>query len=481
MRPLLIALLLGIGLFTESCASSSHTTGKAMISDTTSKRDIPQEETIHQVRYLNSDLKNPNDELIQIDLTGDSSRISKSEETQTLGLPELIELTLDCNPRLAEVSWAIETARGRALQAGLYPNPTVSVTGSELSDRTGPGGIWTAYAGQEFVTANKLGLDQAAALKRVDQASLKLMTERYQVFTKVRQAYFEALTLQKRSDILTSLVQLAEQSVNNSKALLKAEEAAELDVIQLEVDLERYRADLDATRKALPGAYRKLAASVGIQDMPIKRLSGDLNSALPEYDLDQVSSYVLSIHPEIRFAQIGVEHAQLVLQRAKVEPIPNITVGTGYTRQNQNRSDDWDIGFSVPLPLWNKNQGNIFSAETNINAAMNQTERVQNELINQLATAYSAYASAQERSERYRTSIIPKAQRTYDLSMIAYQGGQFEYLRVLEAQRAVAESNLELIRSMSEMWLAASEIAGLMLEDQWPLAPVPPLPEKEQS
>ena len=307
------------------------------------------------------------------------------------------------------------------------------------------------------------------------------MTERFQVFTKVRQAYFEALTLQKRSDILSNLVKLAEQSVNNSKALVKAKEAAELDVIQLEVDLERYRADLDATRKALPGAYRKLAASVGIQDMPIKHLSGELDLALEDYNLDQVSTYVLSIHPEIRSAQIGVEHARLILQRAKVEPIPNITVGTGYTRQSQNRSDDWDIGFSVPLPLWNKNQGNILSAETNINVAMNQTERVQNELMDQLAIAYSAYASARERAERYQVSILPKAQRTYELSMVAYQGGQFEYLRVLEAQRSVAEANLELIRSMSEMWLAASESAGLMLEDQWPLAPVPPLPEKEQS
>tara|TARA_R110000868_G_scaffold411752_1_gene708835 strand:- start:59747 stop:60838 length:1092 start_codon:yes stop_codon:yes gene_type:complete len=308
MRPLLTAVLLGIGLFTESCASSSYSTGKAMISDATSEREIPQEATIHQVRHINPDLKNPNDELVQINLTDTSSQVSKPTETQTLGLPELIDLTLDSNPRLAEVSWAIETARGRAIQAGLYPNPTVSVTGNEISDRTGPGGIWTAYAGQEFVTANKLDLDQAAALKRVDQASLNLMTERYQVFTKVRQAYFEALTLQKRSDILSNLVKLADQSVNNSKALVKAKEAAELDVIQLEVDLERYRADLDATRKALPGAYRKLAASVGIQDMPIKHLSGELDLALEDYNLDQVSTYVLSIHPEIRSAQIGVEH-----------------------------------------------------------------------------------------------------------------------------------------------------------------------------
>ena len=59
------------------------------------------------------------------------------------------------------------------------------------------------------------------------------------------------------------------------------------------------------------------------------------------------------------------------------------------------------------------------------------------------------------------------------MSLKAYQGGQFEYLSVLAAQRAVAESNLEWVRASGEMWRAASEIAGLMVEDNWPLAPAP--------
>ncbi|MEO2091459.1 MAG: hypothetical protein ABGY75_18530 [Gemmataceae bacterium] len=64
-----------------------------------------------------------------------------------LGLAELTALTLERHPRLAQMSWAVETARGRAVQAGLYPNPTLSVTGDELGDRFGPGGIWTAPRG----------------------------------------------------------------------------------------------------------------------------------------------------------------------------------------------------------------------------------------------------------------------------------------------------------------------------------------------
>ena len=394
-----------------------------------------------------------------------------------VGLPDLIALTLERNPRLGQVTFAIDTARGRAVQAGLYPNPTVNITGNELGDRTGPSGIWSAYTAQEIVTANKLGLSQAAVLKEVDQATLNLMAERYRVFTEVRQAFFEAVTLQRRAEILGELIKLADKSVENAKKLLKAKEGSQLDVVQLEVDQERYRGELEASQRALPAAYRKLAASVGVQDMPVVSFAGDLDVPLPDYDLDRVRVYVLSVHPELRLAQVGVERAQLLNRRAEVEPIPNVTVGVGYTRQGQNRSNDWDIGVSVPIPVWNKNQGNLLASKAQVGEAVSQVGRVQNDLVNRLATAFATYAAARKRAERYKTAILPKAQETYQLSLKAYQGGQFEYLRVLAAQRAVAEANLELVRALGEMWQAASEIAGLMLEDQWPLGPAAPLPE----
>lgn len=394
--------------------------------------------------------------------------------SDVVSLPELVNLTVENHPRLAEVSWAVDAARGQAVQAGLYPNPSVDLTGNELSDRTGPGGIWSLFARQEIVTANKLELSEAAKLKEVDQASLKVISERYRLLTDVRQAFFEALTLQRRAEILTKLVRLADQSVANANELVKAKEAAELDVVQLEVDLERYRADLQATRQALPGVYQKLAASVGRHELPISKLVGDLETQLPDYDLDQIRWYVLGIHPEVRSAQIGVEQARLELCRAEVEPIPNVTVGAGYTHQSQNRSEDWDIGVSVPIPVWNKNQGNILTAQSRVHKAANQVGVVENEIATRLSAAFATYSAARERSERYKSAILPKAERTYELSRKAYQGGQFEYLRVLQAQRAVAETNLEYIRSLGEMWQAASQIAGLMLEDQWPFAPPEP-------
>ncbi len=399
-----------------------------------------------------------------------------------MGLPDLINLTVARHPRLAQVTWAVETARGRALQAGLYPNPTVNITGNELGDRTGPGGIWTTPMGyQEIVTANKLGLSKAAARKQVDQATFTLISERYRLFTDVRQSYWEVVTLQRRAAILGELIGLAEKSVENANKLLKAKEGSELDVVQLEVDLERYRADLEATNKTLPAAFRRLAASVGVQDLPDTAVVGDLELPLPDCDLERLRVYVLGIHPELRSAQVGFERAQLVLKRATVEPIPNLTVNAGYTRQNQNKSSDWDIGVGLPIPLWNRNQGNILAAKAQVGEAINEVGRVQNDLVSRSASSFATYAAARKRAEKYKAAILPKAEQSYQLSMKAYQGGQFEYLRVLQAQRALAEARLEYLRSLGEMWRAASEIAGLMLEDQWPLAPAPVLPAPKRN
>jgi cobalt-zinc-cadmium efflux system outer membrane protein len=253
--------------------------------------------------------------------------------------------------------------------------------------------------------------------------------------------------------------------------LLKAKEGSRLDVVQLEVDLERYRADPEATQRTLPPAFRRLAASVGVEDLPYTAVVGNLDVALPDYDLERVRAYVLGIHPELRSAQVGIERAQLALKRATVEPIPNVTVGAGYVRQNQNRSDDWMVGVSVPVPVWNRNQGNVYAAKAQVGEAVNGVGRVQNDLVGRLSASFGTYAAARKRAEKYKSSILPKAEETYQLSLKAFQGGQFDYLRVLQAQRAVAEANLEYVRSIGEMWRAASELAGLMLEDQWPPAP----------
>ncbi|MCS7045080.1 MAG: TolC family protein [Gemmataceae bacterium] len=388
----------------------------------------------------------------------------------SLTLAELLRLTVARHPRLAQAELAIEAARGRALQAGLYPNPSIEFRGDELGDRTGTAGILTLPGvTQEIVTANKLGLSRAAALRGVDQATLALVSERYARFTAVRQAYYEYLTVKERLAVLEQLVKVGEMIVAAAVKLREAkQDVTQLDIIQLEIELERFRAERDAARRELPAVQRKLAAAVGLSRLPGGNVVGALEPLPPDYDLEQARRFVIEYHPDVRAAQLGVEQAELILKRAQVEAVPNVTVGAAYIRQYQNKSHDAGVSISLPVPVWNRNQGNVQTAQAQLGEAVQQVRRVEIDLTDRLAAAFAAYAPARQRAERYRTVVVPKAREAFELARKAYQGGQLEYLRVLRAERDLAETTLDYVRSLGEAWRAASEIAGLLLEEDWP-------------
>jgi cobalt-zinc-cadmium efflux system outer membrane protein len=299
-------------------------------------------------------------------------------------------------------------------------------------------------------------------VRQVDQARLKLRSERAALLTAVRKHYYGVLTLHRKQQILSQLVDIARESVDTTRKLLEAKRVAELDLIRAELALEKARAELEATRQELPAALKRLAASVGVVDLPCPFLSGNLEVRPPEYDLEEAIRILLATHPDILSTQVGVARADLLLQRARAEVTPNVTVQAGYMYQGQNRSNDWTVGVSVPLPVWNRNEGNIQAAQARVGSAVQTVGRTQAELVEKLSEAFRTYASARERAERFRTSVLPRSRETYNLTLNAYRAGQFPYLRVLEAQNATAEVNLEYNRSLGEVWQAASEIAGLL-------------------
>jgi cobalt-zinc-cadmium efflux system outer membrane protein len=381
-----------------------------------------------------------------------------------------VRLAVERNPRLARANLAIEAARGRHLQAGLYPNPEVAVNWDELGDRSSPDrlGILTApKVTQTVVTGKKLTLAQAVAAREVDQAALELLAERYAVVGSVRAAFYEAYALQQRADVLDRLVKLADEAVASGKTLLDAQRIARLDFIQLEVERERFRAELQSVKRELPGVYRRLAAVAGNNAAIPAAVSGTFDG-LPDYDPDAAREAVLAFHPQARSARVGVERAQAAVKRAQAEPIPNVTVYAGYVRQFENRSHDGAVGVSMPVPVWNRNQGNIRAAQAELGMAIQNVGQTENELAARVAAAYQTYAAARERADVYQNELIPRAEETYKLSLAAFKGGQFEYLRVIQAQRAIAEARLELNKSLGEAWRAAAELSGLLLEEAWP-------------
>jgi cobalt-zinc-cadmium efflux system outer membrane protein len=386
---------------------------------------------------------------------------------QALELVDLLRLAVEQNPTLRQAEFEIAASQGRAVQAGLYPNPTVSVDGDEIGKR---GGIHTLpQISQEIVTNGKRGLSRAVVEREVSQSTVALLRQRYVLFTSVRQGYYDVLSLQRRVEVLNDLEKLATQGLENAEKLFKAQQIGELDVLPFRVEANRLRADLEATQREQSAARQRLAAVIGVPKLPAAPVVGSIEAALPAYEFDKARLFILESHPEVGFARVGVERAQLAVRKEEAQVVPNVTLSGGYQRNFNDRENQAMYQVSVPLPIFNRNQGNIMAARAELGRAIQEVNRVQNDLTARLATALGQFSAAQQRAERFRTSILRDATRAYELSLTAFKGGQFEYLRVIQAQRTVAEARLEYVRILADAWKAASEVDGLLLDD--PLSP----------
>ncbi len=343
---------------------------------------------------------------------------------------DLVARAIERNPRLAKAQHLVEAARGKVVQAGLYPNPILEINGDELGDRTGPSGIWTApRLTQDLVTGGKLTIAQAVAAKEVDLATLAALRERYEVAGAVRAAFYDLAALERRLAALDELVKLASDGVRFGQALLDGKQIARLDFVQLEVERERLAAKAEAARRELPWARKRLAAAVGDPALAVDRIEAPF-ADVPLYDPDRTLASIVATHPDARTARVSVERASAAVRSAEAAVVPNVSLSTGYTRQGQNRSNDWLVGVSLPLPTWNRNQGNIRSAQAELCAARQEVGRVENDLTDRAATMLRAYQAATREAEQYRRELLPRTEETYKLSVEAFRGGQFEYLRV---------------------------------------------------
>ncbi len=410
---------------------------------------------------------------------------SADDAGSVMALDALVAVGLQQNPRLAKVSFAVEAARGRAYQAGLYPNPLVALTWDELGDKTGRSGVNTLpLVTQEIVMGRKLQLSRAAAEREIEQASWGVMAERYAMLAEIRSAYFDVLGLQERVRMLGEIRRYGFDAAETVRSLRDdAKTLADIDVLPVEAELARYEADFESAQAEKAAAYKRLAALLGLHQLSITKVAGRFEDySFPDYNADATPLYVLSVHPEIQTAQWGVEKANLLVQRAKAEPIPNLSVNGGYVRQNQNRSDDYTVGVSASIPLYNRNQGNIRAAEAELCAAMQEVGRLENDLTDRVASAVREFAAARKRAERYQV-VVAKAEQAQNIAT-EDQRKNLSPLMVLELQRSVRQARLERLKALGDAWKAAAKISGMTIEDDWPPAPrntgiVPPAPAVE--
>ena len=389
--------------------------------------------------------------------------IHVAEEVPTaLTLEQVLQMAISGNPAIGVAAARVDALRGKWVQVGLAPNPTLGYVASEVGNdaQEGQQGM---YVGQTFVRGNKLNLNRAIVSQEISRAEQELSTIRQRVLTDTRRGFYDVLIAQRKSDLAEELVKVSEKAVKASNSLLQAQEISVVALLQTELVAENTLILARRAQNEREAAWRRLASVLASPDMSPTRLVGDLEAeAMLEWD-EQLQR-IMAESPEIAAALAELDRANGSLDRAfaQVKTDVNVQLAVQYDTATYYTVAGVQVG--LPIPLWDRNQGGIRQAQGEIAAAERNIQRVELGLQERLATAFQRYADARFQVEKYGRDILPKAQRTFDLVTRAYEKAEVGYIDMLTAQRTYFQTRLQSIEAKRELWQSRILIEGLLLD-----------------
>lgn len=404
-----------------------------------------------------------------------SAVASAPVETLPIPLPEIeaaCGLTLELleqraiagNPSLARAAALVAAARGNTLQVGLPPNPGVGYEGQQL----GSGGQAEQHGvlfSQEFVRGGKLRLNRAVADRDRVRLEQEFAAQQLRVLTDVRIAFYEALLAQRQIDLTNELVRISRGGVEAVDALFRANEVGRADVLQAQLETETAQILTQNALNRHDSAWRSLTAVLGDPQLPPQPLIGDAMGAAKDISFQESLARLLTQSPEIAAASVAVERARLALERERVEPVPNVDV-QGVVNVIDNGiggGPDGGVAVSIPIPVFNRNQGGIARAYHDLRAAREALSQLELALQNRLAPVFEQYANARNQVERYDEVILPAAKEALELTQKMYGAGETNYTTLLTAQRTYSQTHLSYLDAVRSRRIAEVQIDGLLL------------------
>ena len=381
-------------------------------------------------------------------------------------LEEFVALAERSHPRMLAARAAVEATRGKAVQARLYPNPVIAGFSPQIA---GPESQWSGTVAQDIVTGGKLRLQQQAALRDIQRAEYELIRARFDVLRGVRQSYYQLLVAQRRIEIYKLLLDIAKRSYEIGRQLAEAGEGTKADVLFWSIERDRAEVRILNATVFIETGRRELAAAIGLPRVDIERLEADLFQELPNFDLKELQEAVVRSNALPRAAEARIAGNQWALERAVVQPIPNVNLMGGYQRQVGIPAQDQGLAqVMMSVPLFDRNQGNIRAARADIATARADLRMVELDLATQTAQAVAAYRTSQRLVDWYEEYILPKARETVTLTQTLYARGEVTFLSLLQAQKILTETELAYVDAQAERWNGAVAIADLLQLEQFP-------------
>ncbi len=380
-----------------------------------------------------------------------------------LTLAEAVNRARENHPLLVAARQRIVMAEGERLEAGLRPNPTLSISGENFPVAPTEGGFdfgrsldWFATFSQTFETGDKRNLRLALAERGVESAQAEVAALERQIVYEVKAAYQKAAAARERLELVRESLDYLRQLVRLNEVRVSAGYTAEGDLIKAQLEAQR-----------VEYAQRRAALDYDQARIALLRTMGEASFALDFELAERLDYHPILINttaleqaalrqPQVQLAEARLARAQAALRLEQARARPDITASFGYKRHGPDNTLYGAV--SIPLPLYSRNRGYIARAEAEVRASEAELQQVRNLVLAELAAARRAVEVHQQQVEALRADFLIRADQSQTIALAAYREGATNLLVLIEAQRARSQAQELYFQALYDYQLAVHDL-----------------------
>ena len=374
-----------------------------------------------------------------------------------LTLTAALELAERQSPALAEARAQLTAAEGRLQQATRPPNPE-AIARVESAPRDP---AFLVGASQRVPLGKRLTAAREVHERERESLQHDVAGKTREVRRRAHGAFATALFADEAHRLNTRLVDAAAESSRLARVRAATGDTAADETERAELELARARGELARATALREQAFGALSATLGPVRPTVQSLNGSLDAGLELPALESIAAE-LSAHPALAQAQADTAAARARVALAQAERVPDLTFELLFRRDEATRRNGFDVGFSVPLPVFDRNQGREKEARAQQTAAEARALRTQADLETELRAAHGELAASLAHARQLQAEVLPRLARLASLTETRVSAGDATFADLLPLQRESAATHLARLEALRDAHQAWSRLRPLL-------------------
>ena len=375
-----------------------------------------------------------------------------------LRLDQAVRLALEHNPSLTAARREVGATEAQLLQGSLRPNPEFNYQADDLSKASRTS---TIELGVPIETGGKRDARMRAAGLGREVAQADLGSTELRVRGAVISAFFDVLAAQELRATAEDSVKIAQRATDIAAKRVAAGKVSPVEETRARVAEAGARVALTQADSDLRNARRRLASLWGNASPAFTEASGDVEQMPPLPTADDVAQRLAGA-PQLLRAQRELERRKSLVSLEQSRAVPDVTVSVGLKRSVEITGDQALVALKVPLPVFNRNQGNLQEALQREEKAAAELQAARVSLSSAARQALENVASRRQEAELLHNEVLPGARSAYEAATIGFENGKFSFLEVLDAQRTLIAAKSQYLNALANVHRANSELESLI-------------------